>query len=54
MNTIMHMLEALRSQMVICSVEMQLVYGEDFEHSKELMGASDMVQDWIKGIREEL
>lgn len=51
---LMQTMESLRSQMAICAIEMQLVYGDDFEHAEQLMGASNMVQDWIEGIRGEL
>lgn len=54
MNKLMVMLANLQSDMIICAGEMRLVYGDNFEHSKELMGASDMVQDWIDNIKKDL
>ena len=46
-------LSQLRTKMVLCAISMQQIYGDSFCHSAQLMGASDMVQDWIEGIRAE-
>jgi hypothetical protein len=51
---LMHELEKLRSQFVICGAAMELAYGKDFQHAPEMYGAAEITQEWIKEIREEL
>lgn len=51
---LMHSLESLRSQLVLCGAQMGSIYGDDFRHTKQLFGAADMTQEWILKIRDEL
>lgn len=50
---LMHSLESLRSQLVVCGVQMGAIYGDDFRHTKQLFGAADMTQEWILKLRDE-
>jgi hypothetical protein len=44
-----------RMALVIASIEMDIVYGEGKNpHAAEMIGAAEMIQDWIVNIRQEI
>lgn len=51
---LMHQMEKLRSEMVLTSCHINLIYGDKNSNADELMGASNIVQSWIIALREEI
>ena len=46
-------LESLRTKMVLAAIELQQLKDKDvYVHADQLLGAADMVQNWIENIRE--
>ncbi len=53
--TLLDRLAEARTALVIAACEMDIVYGEGKNpHAEEMIGAAEMIQDWIINIREEI
>jgi hypothetical protein len=54
---LLNQMESTRIALVLTSLGILQIYGENSEHSKhaeQAQGAADMLQDWIEGLREEV